>query len=316
MTDPFTRSQAPPAEDLPAPPVLGAEGEPCPACGAPLAADQRYCLNCGRRRAGARVPYADLLAGRAPEDVLTPVSAPPPPPPPPEPRRGIPVGIAAGAAGVVVLILALGVLLGAATSDEEQPRQVAAPVRQAPPVINVNAAPAGTEDTTEEFVSDWPEGEEGFTVQLETLDKASSDVAAVDQAKSDAEAAGATEVGALDSDEWVSLDAGQYVIYSGVFTGKSAKADAQKALKGLKKDFPDAKVVEVSAGDIPGAEGTKPEEKVQEVDEGELEELQNATGEEQQKKSAELPPTLGTGGEPPPEDDKQGGGGSGFEVID
>ena len=317
MTDPFTQPKAPSGEELPTPPTLGAEGEPCPACGAPLAADQRYCLNCGRRRAGARVPYADLLAGRAPEDVLTPVAAPPPPPPPPPPRRGVPIGIAAASAGAVVLVLALGVLLGAATSDEEQPRQVAQPVQQKPPVINVNAAPAAAEETTTEFVSDWPEGEEGFTVQLETLDKASSDPAAVDQAKSDAEAAGATEVGALDSDEWVSLDAGQYVVYSGVFTGKSAKADAQKALKGLKKDFPDAKVVEVSAGDIPGAKGTKPEEKVQEVDDSELEELQKATGEEQQKKSAELPPTLGTGeGEPPPTDKQEGGGGTGFETID
>lgn len=295
--------------------TLGAEGEPCPACGAPLAADQRYCLNCGRRRAGSRVPYADLLAGRAPEDVLAPASSPPPPPPPPEPRRTVPLTVAAVAGGCAALVLALGVLLGAATSGEEAPRQVAAqPVQQRPPVINVNAG-TPTAAAEEEFASDWP-GEDGFTIQLETLDKASSAVADVDSAKSEAEAAGAEEVGALDSDDWPSIDPGLYVIYSGVYTGKKAKADAQKALKKLKKDFPDAQVVEVSGGEVPGAQGTKPEEQVQEVDDSALEDLQNATGEEQQEKSAKLPPTLGTGGEPPPTDEGEAGGGTDSEVIE
>jgi hypothetical protein len=37
--------------------VLGKAGEPCRECGAPLAADQRYCLNCGRRRGEPRIEY-------------------------------------------------------------------------------------------------------------------------------------------------------------------------------------------------------------------------------------------------------------------
>jgi hypothetical protein len=37
--------------------VLGKQGEPCRECGAPLAADQRYCLNCGKRRGEARVDF-------------------------------------------------------------------------------------------------------------------------------------------------------------------------------------------------------------------------------------------------------------------
>ena len=40
--------------------VAGQPGEPCEECGAPLAADQRYCLNCGRRRGGPRVDYRQL----------------------------------------------------------------------------------------------------------------------------------------------------------------------------------------------------------------------------------------------------------------
>ena len=45
------------------PPALGEHGEPCAGCGAPLAADQRYCLNCGRRRGGPRVDFAATWAG-------------------------------------------------------------------------------------------------------------------------------------------------------------------------------------------------------------------------------------------------------------
>jgi hypothetical protein len=302
-------------DDSPPTQSLGAHGEPCPACGAPLAADQRYCLNCGRRRAGTRVPYAALLAGRAPDEVLAPAASPPPPPAPP-PRRTVPAGVALAGAGGVALVLAVGVLIGAATTGEEEPRQLAAaPVRQEPPVINVTAAAPAAEATEEEFVSDWPGGD-GWTVQLEALPKDGTDVSEVEQAKSDAEAQGAEEVGALDSDEWVSLDAGQYVVYSGVFTGRGAKAKAQAAAKKLKKDFPEAKAVEVSAGDVPGAEGTRPEEKVKKVDETELQDLQQATGEEQQKKSAELPETLGIEGEPPPTDNQEAGGGTDTQVIE
>ena len=48
-------------------PTLGAQGEPCTSCGAPLAGDQRYCLECGARRTQARVPFRDILAtGGAP----------------------------------------------------------------------------------------------------------------------------------------------------------------------------------------------------------------------------------------------------------
>ncbi len=42
-------------------PVFGRDGEPCPACGAPLAGDQRYCLHCGARRPEARLEFFDVL---------------------------------------------------------------------------------------------------------------------------------------------------------------------------------------------------------------------------------------------------------------
>jgi hypothetical protein len=39
--------------------------EPCAGCGAPLGADQRYCLSCGIPRAGTRLPFLDVLHAEA-----------------------------------------------------------------------------------------------------------------------------------------------------------------------------------------------------------------------------------------------------------
>lgn len=39
--------------------------EICASCSAPLAGDQRYCLACGERRAGARLPFLDVLRADA-----------------------------------------------------------------------------------------------------------------------------------------------------------------------------------------------------------------------------------------------------------
>ncbi len=42
-------------------PRLGEPGEACAECGSPLAADQRYCLECGTRRGDPRLEYAKYL---------------------------------------------------------------------------------------------------------------------------------------------------------------------------------------------------------------------------------------------------------------
>jgi hypothetical protein len=39
--------------------------ESCSGCGAPLGADQRYCLSCGVPRAGTRLPFLDVLHAEA-----------------------------------------------------------------------------------------------------------------------------------------------------------------------------------------------------------------------------------------------------------
>ncbi len=294
---------------------LGGSGEPCAGCGAPLAADQRYCLECGRRRAATRVPYAELLAGRTPDDVLVVPARVDARIPPRRPAAALLA--AAGPAGAAAL-LGLGILIGVLVGGDGDPppQQVAAPAPQKAPIINVNAG-GGTSESTEELTGDWPEGKNGFTVQLQALPKDASDVAAVEKVKSEAESKGVSDVGALDSDLYGSLEPGEYVVYSGVFDGKDAKKKATAALGKLKKNFSGAKVIEVkSEDDELEVKGERPEEKEKTVDDQTLKDLESSTGEEQQKKSAKLPDTLKLPGKPPPPDKKKAGGGTQEQVIE
>lgn len=295
---------------------LGQPGEGCPSCGSPLASDQRYCLECGHRRSASRVPYAQLLTGRDAGEVLPSPEAAPPPPPEQRPHR--PQLLAGAAGGAAALLLGLGMLVGFLFGGGgEEPLPAVQPVAQKPPIVNITNTGGGGEVAAAELTEDWPAGESGWTVQLEVLPKDDADVAAVDAAKSDAQSKGASDVGVLDSDGYTSLKPGNYVVYSGVFTGKAAKGKAQAALKKLEKDFPAAKVIEVASADAAfGVAGKLPEEKVETVDDGALEDLESATGLEQQKKSAQLPDTIGTDGEAPKEDRAAPGGGSEGEAIE
>jgi hypothetical protein len=280
------------------PPNLGPDGEPCASCGMPLAADQRYCLECGRRRGGAPPPF-QAVSGE-----------PPPPPAPPDPwymRGRVPAGLAAAA--VLLLALGLGVLIGSLGDDSPAPAQQ---VAARPQVITVQTAGGGA--PVAQFTSDWPSGTDGYTVQLQTLPKDGTDLAAVTAAKQAATGKGATEVGALDSDEYDSLDSGNYVIYAGVFTSRK---QAAKSLKKVKGRFPGATVVKVSSGGAGSSEvfsGKKKKEAT--VGRGALKDLQNSKGGDYNKKSAKLPDTTKLPGKAPPKDSKQPGGGSDQGAIE
>jgi hypothetical protein len=268
----------PPAE------IAGQEGDRCERCRAPLAANQHYCLNCGARSGAPRVPFETLAP--APAEA---------PPPRHWYRDGRTWGMAAAGGLIAALLVGGGVLLGRSGVEEEQPQiNVRVPEQKAPQVTVNNTGGGAAAAVEETFTSDWPVGTDGFTVQLETLPN-TTPVADVTQAETEAGTAGATDVGSLDSDEFGSLDPGNYVIYSGVYEGKNAKAEATKALKGLKKDFPDAKVIKVSggAGDTGAGSSAK-------LDDSALQDLEGASGEEQQKKSAQLPDETILGDEPPP----------------
>lgn len=312
------------------PPELGRTGQPCGECGSQLAADQRYCLNCGTRRGGPRLPYEDAMAVKgAPAPASGVVGIPPHGPalagPAGPPPRDVSPFAAVAAVAVLGGILLIGVLLGRGADSNQ--------VSQAPSVVRVEdgagaeTAAAGADDGTSQtaantqVTSDWPSGKTGFTIELGTLPKAGTDATAVDAQKAQLTSQGATDVGALDSDLYASLPAGNYVLYSGVF---DTKGEATKALGKLKADFPDARVVQISENQVsskpvgetvdsldPEATGGAP---VTATDEA-LEELGNQSGGDYSEASENLPDVIATEGEPPPVDNGPSGGGSGAGTV-
>ena len=121
-------------------PTLGAQGEPCASCGAPLAGDQRYCLECGARRAQARVAFRDILAtAGAPPTAPPPVAAPV--------HEGSPARSGLGfLAGLLCLLAALGV--GVLIGNSGDDKTAAAPAPAPAQVITVGAAAAAPAATT------------------------------------------------------------------------------------------------------------------------------------------------------------------------
>jgi len=98
--------------------VLGEVGEACGECSAPLAIDQRYCLNCGRRRGAPRVDFREHL----PRDGAVNGNGAAPAPPPITPAATAPSAekpgrdyaplAAVGGIAILGLMLLVGVLIG------------------------------------------------------------------------------------------------------------------------------------------------------------------------------------------------------------
>ena len=278
-------------------PTLGEHGAPCGECGAPLADDQRYCLTCGARRTGPRVAYRELLKSErpAPEPAVAPSGE----------RDWTPL-LAVGVLGGLAIVLIVGVLIGKSSFGDGKGGSPQV-IRVAPQGAGGTATPTAAANA---FKSDWAAGKEGWTIELGEMPKSGSTPAAVQKAKDDAKAKGAADVGALDSDQFQSLPAGNYVVYSGVF---DSKGQAAKALKALKDKFPDAKVVQVSSSAPSGSSGSGGNKGT--ADNKALKDLGNASGDSYQKKSRKLPTTVGIPGKPPPVDHGAPGAGSSGETI-
>jgi len=212
----------------------------------------------------------------------------------PAPRGGGALNVIAGV-GVLMLAMGVGVLIGRSGNAKPSP----APAQ----VITVGsvAGGAGT-GASETFTSDWPAGSTGYTVQLQTLPLAGTTVAAVQAAKSAASAKGATGVGALKSDEFSSLTAGNYVIYAGIETTKKG---AEKVLASLKAKFPGASVIHIASGAASSGAGGKPAGASSSGSGGGslakpappsvLENLQTSKGKSYEEKSKNLPNVVETG---------------------
>lgn len=119
----------PPSEAPTSQLLSGAVGDRCANCAAPLASDQRYCVQCGERRGKSRFSPATMAAPPAQTTTAARGSAEPP-------HRRVPAG-ATVVAGIATLVLALGVgveIGRIANSNGSSSKAAAAP----PEVITVN----------------------------------------------------------------------------------------------------------------------------------------------------------------------------------
>jgi hypothetical protein len=126
---PTDEPQLTPSEPVSAPSTLSpmpVARERCAMCGATLAADQRYCVECGQRCGPSRLPFTDGIAPRTDSS------------PRAEPQRGrtrasVNATLIAGI-GTLLLALGVGVLIGRLGTSSTK----------APPVQVVTVAGTGT----------------------------------------------------------------------------------------------------------------------------------------------------------------------------
>jgi hypothetical protein len=230
----------PPDEPPPPPPAVDAEGGECPRCGTPYAPFQEYCLECGLRLPVTRglVPALATAWRRRlpwyPGDWIWPVL--------------LALIIAALAAAFAILLTrdnGSSGLTQAATNETVPVGTGTGPVTTEP--TGTNPVSTGTTETTPTqappppppttgTLTEWPAGQNGWTVVLASLPQSSGRATAVREAR-EAIAAGLTEVGLLDSSQFSSLHPGYYVVFSGVY---STEQDAKNGFDTARGTYPQA----------------------------------------------------------------------------
>ena len=81
-------------------------------------------------------------------------------------------------------------------------------------------------DSDPSEISDWPPGEDGWTVAIASLPQTGGRRAAIERARK-ARAKGLLQVGVLDSSRYASLHPGYWIVFTGVY---SSEAEATSAL--------------------------------------------------------------------------------------
>jgi hypothetical protein len=234
--------EPPDEQPPPPPPPIGAEGGECPRCGTPYEPFQEYCLECGLRLPVSRgiIPVLATAWRRRvpwyPGDWIWPVI---------------------GALIIAALAAAIAIL---ATTDNGSATKTQAATGPPVPVgtgTNINPPPpAGTETSTLPTatvpttaptapeppppppsatgqLTEWPQGQNGWTIVLASIPQSAGRAAATSDAKK-ALSAGLTDVGVLNSDEFSSLHSGYFVVFTGIFNSESEARAALDAAKGFK----------------------------------------------------------------------------------
>jgi hypothetical protein len=211
----------------------------CPRCGTPFASGQEYCLECGLRLGAggsfvARLSrmWTDRFAWY-PGDWVWPVL--------------LAFVIAfLGAVAAVIVSSASGKGGGEplVATHPGQPREPVTPPATATvalptvpkgtptssvPTTRTTPPPARRKPTRPGALTSWPANRNGYTVVVESVPARAGRSFAVARARA-AGRAGLPQVGVLDSGQYSSLHPGYYVVFSGVYAGKSqADAAAQAA---------------------------------------------------------------------------------------
>lgn len=125
----------PPTRELSAVPAAGS-GDHCTNCGAPLAHDQHYCVECGERRGQSSMPQAQPTTEVRSTRVRAAGASRPP-------RMSSGATLISGV-GVLLLAIGLGVLIGRIGNNSSSPRTTGAQA----PVISINNSGGGAAGTT------------------------------------------------------------------------------------------------------------------------------------------------------------------------
>lgn len=276
----------------------------CENCDAPLDGLQRYCVNCGARSRYVSNPALDFLVSKRKPSRLLPKAEVAAGGNGSDKVAGIPRDALPWLAAGISLALIFGVLFGSVITGKGGSDDAAllAALRSQP--VAAAATPTGsTAAATTTLPSDFSL-KSGYTVQVATI-PSSSDQAAADAAKKAAEGKGADKVGLISANDFT-LDPAPadnaYAIYSGEFKNET---DAKKALAKLKKAFPEAVILKVSASKKDsegtvlgvGSEGKtahsikdyKPSAKKIASDKKAVEDLQNKTGDDYREAQKDLP---------------------------
>ncbi len=124
---PTAHSEAPTSNLL-----AGSVGDRCANCGAQLASDQHYCVQCGERRGASRFSTASM--GAPPTRATTQTTTGPPP----EPRRWSSATTLIAGIATLLIALGVGVLIGKTGNNSNSGKAAA------PEVITVNGGGAST----------------------------------------------------------------------------------------------------------------------------------------------------------------------------
>jgi hypothetical protein len=237
----------PPDEQPAPPPPPGAEGGECPRCGTPYEPFQEYCLECGLRLPVQRgiIPVLATAWRRRlpwyPGDWIWPVL---------------------GLLIVAALAAAVGIL--ATTQNDESATKTRAETQETvtlstgtgatspPPPSETSTSTLPTESvpTTapeppppppSNQLTEWPAGENGWTIVLASVPQSGGRAAAVSDARK-ALAAGLTDVGVLNSSQFSSLHSGYFVVFSGIY---NSEREARTALDTAQGTYPQSYVREI-----------------------------------------------------------------------